>query len=69
MIEIKLIPVMEQKHEACQHCICSVCLIAETNGGAPGCGNCRGCKGENPCNNCKEFLSTVRLVPFDKADR
>lgn len=24
----------------------SVCLIAESNGGAPGCGNCDSCKGE-----------------------
>lgn len=27
----------------CHHCICKTCLIAEVNGGAPGCGDCYEC--------------------------
>lgn len=28
----------------CHHCICKTCLIAEVNGGAPGCGDCYKCQ-------------------------
>lgn len=30
----------------CHHCICKTCLIAEVNGGAPGCGDCYKCSNE-----------------------
>ena len=59
----KLIPVMEQLGSKCKNCICSVCLIAETNGGAQGCGNCESCDGCEPCTSCSDFYSAVRLVP------
>lgn len=63
---IKLIPVTGQVFDACNGCICSVCLVAETNGGADGCGNCKECKGENPCCKCETFYSAIRLVPVNK---
>lgn len=30
----------------CYHCICKTCLLAEVNGGAPGCGDCYKCSNE-----------------------
>lgn len=30
----------------CHHCICKTCLLAEVNGGAPGCGDCYKCSNE-----------------------
>lgn len=30
----------------CYHCICKTCLLAEVNGGAPGCGDCYKCSRE-----------------------
>lgn len=66
MMNMEIVP---QLHEACRKCICSVCLIAESNGGAPGCGNCDICGGTEPCNNCKEFYAFVRPVPQTCAPR
>ena len=45
----------------CNHCICKTCLLAEVNGGAPGCGDCYKCmKGDDypyHCNSCKEYFN------------
>ena len=62
MRDIEMVP---QLHESCKSCICSVCLIAQSNGGAPGCGNCDACKGEHPWNNCSEFYAAVRPAPIE----
>ena len=61
----KMVKMTEQKYDKCKGCICSVCLIAETNGGAPGCGNCDECKGTNPCHNCGEFYSPMRYSTIE----
>lgn len=61
MANMEIVP---QLHESCKNCICSVCLIAESNGGAPGCGNCDACKGEHPWNNCCEFYAVARPAPI-----
>lgn len=42
---------IQKEHERnikkfCHHCICKTCLIAEVNGGAPGCGDCYKCQNE-----------------------
>lgn len=45
----------------CDHCICKTCLIAEVNGGAPGCGDCYKCTDENFslfCNSCHDYYNT-----------
>lgn len=45
----------------CNHCICKTCLIAEVNGGAPGCGDCYKCLNndyEYYCNKCSEYYNT-----------
>lgn len=59
-----LMKVEPQVYHSCVNCICSVCHIAESNGGAPGCGNCEECKGENPVNNCKEFYASWRYLRY-----
>lgn len=61
MRDIEMVP---QLHESCKSCICSVCLIAQSNGGAPGCGNCDACKGEHPWHDCSEFYTAVRPAPI-----
>ena len=61
MANMEIVP---QLHESCKGCICSVCLIAESNGGAPGCGNCDACKGEHPWHDCGEFYAPVRPTPI-----
>lgn len=66
MMNMEIAP---QLHKSCTSCICSVCLIAESNGGAPGCGNCDICGGTEPCNNCKEFYVSARPVPQPCAPR
>lgn len=50
----------EMKALPCSHCICKSCLIAEINGGAPGCGDCYEClKGNYSwfCNNCPDYYN------------
>lgn len=48
----------------CDHCICKTCLIAEVNGGAPGCGDCYRCmsdkENDHPgqCTNCSDYYNT-----------
>lgn len=61
---MELMEIVPQLYESCKNCICSVCLIAESNGGAPGCGNCDACKGEHPWNNCCEFYASARPAPI-----
>lgn len=44
----------------CHHCICKTCLIAEVNGGAPGCGDCYKCSNEGYnlfCQSCFEYYN------------
>lgn len=59
-----LLKMEEQLYPNCKNCICSVCLIAESNGGAPGCGNCDSCKGERAVNSCKEFYADYRYLRY-----
>lgn len=48
----------------CDHCICKTCLIAEVNGGAPGCGDCYRCMSDKDneypgqCTNCPDYYNT-----------
>lgn len=45
----------------CDNCICKTCLIAEINGGAPGCGDCYKCMNNNYeylCHNCSDYYNT-----------
>lgn len=49
----------------CSHCICKTCLIAERNGGAPGCGDCYECLNNNYswfCNNCPDYYNTDKPI-------
>lgn len=64
-----LIEVEPQVYHSCTHCICSVCHIAESNGGAPGCGNCEECKGEDPVSDCNEFYATWRYLRYCNRNR
>lgn len=44
----------------CHHCICKTCLIAEVNGGAPGCGDCYKCQNEGHslfCQSCRDYYN------------
>lgn len=44
----------------CHHCICKTCLIAEVNGGAPGCGDCYKCSNEGYnlfCQSCRDYYN------------
>lgn len=44
----------------CNHCICKTCLIAEVNGGAPGCGDCYKCSNEGYnlfCQSCRDYYN------------
>lgn len=43
----------------CDYCICKTCAIAQTNGGAEGCGNCEDCKVTNqkPVNMCTDYYN------------
>jgi hypothetical protein len=44
----------------CHHCICKTCLLAEVNGGAPGCGDCYKCLNEEYslfCQSCSDYYN------------
>lgn len=44
----------------CYHCICKTCLLAEVNGGAPGCGDCYKCSREGYnlfCQSCFDYYN------------
>lgn len=41
----------------CHYCICKTCAIAEVNGGAPGCGNCKNCDLTDGCRSCNEYYN------------
>ena len=44
----------------CHHCICKTCLLAEVNGGAPGCGDCYKCLDEGYslfCQSCFDYYN------------
>lgn len=46
--------------DKCSHCICKTCLIAEQNGGAPGCGNCKSCQRNDYnlfCQSCFDYYN------------
>ena len=43
--------------EKCNYCICKTCAIAEINGGAPGCGNCKDCHLIDGCRSCNEYYN------------
>lgn len=62
MTGIKHVSMVKQFHDACEHCICSNCHLAQSNGGAPGCGNCKDCVGKEPRSNCKEYWAPMRIV-------
>ena len=36
--------IMNENENKCDYCICKSCTIAQTTGGADGCGNCENCK-------------------------
>lgn len=56
---------IQKEHESnikkfCHHCICKTCLIAEVNGGAPGCGDCYKCQNEGYklfCQSCWDYYN------------
>lgn len=64
-----IIRVEPQLQRSCEKCICSWCSLAESNGGAPGCGNCEECKGANPIHDCKEFFVPVRYMRMSERHR
>lgn len=53
----------------CSHCICKTCLIAERNGGAPGCGDCYQCLDNSYgwfCNSCPDYYNTGKAIGSEK---
>ena len=48
---------MENNRNKCYYCICKTCAIAEVNGGAPGCGNCKDCDLTDGCRSCNEYCN------------
>lgn len=49
--------VFSMKDTKCNHCICKTCAIAEINGGAPGCGNCKDCDLTDGCRSCNKYYN------------
>lgn len=47
---------IERKNK-CNHCICKTCAIAQINGGASGCGNCKDCDLTDGCRSCNEYYN------------
>lgn len=52
---------MENNRDKCHYCICKTCAIAEINGGAPGCGNCKDCDLTDGCRSCNEYYNLVPI--------
>lgn len=48
---------MENNRNKCHYCICKTCAIAEINGGAPGCGDCKNCDLTDGCRSCNEYYN------------
>lgn len=52
----------------CNFCICKTCALAQSNGGAEGCGNCELCLGtpnQRQVNCCNEYYNP--MPPYKKA--
>lgn len=47
----------QNEKNKCHYCICKTCAIAEINGGAPGCGNCKNCDLTDGCRSCNEYYN------------
>lgn len=56
----------------CDNCICKTCLIAQSNGGAEGCGNCQECLFDNTqenCTNCSEYYNPNPRFDIKRLER
>ena len=52
--------------EKCHYCICKTCAIAEINGGAPGCGNCKDCDLTDGCRSCNDYYNIEPIKNLNK---
>lgn len=57
---------MENNRNKCYYCICKTCAIAEVNGGAPGCGNCKDCDLMDGCRSCNEYYNPDLIKNLNK---
>ena len=57
--------------DKCAFCICKTCAIAESNGGAPGCGNCDICLGtpnQRGVTSCSDYYNPEPRKPKQSND-
>jgi hypothetical protein len=57
---------MENNRNKCYYCICKTCVIAEINGSAPGCGNCKNCDLTDWYRSCNEYYNTDPIKNLNK---
>lgn len=52
--------------DKCNYCICKTCAVAQVNGGAPGCGDCKNCDLTDGCRSCNDYYNIEPIKNLNK---
>ena len=57
---------IQKLEDKCYQCICKTCAVAQINGGAPGCGNCKDCDLTDGCRSCNDYYNIEPIKNLNK---